>query len=150
MDLSGNSTIDASREAIWAVLEDVDGLATCGPGIGPIERVGERHARVRITVGSGFFATRVGLELELGEVERAERVTMTARGEASGTKVVGDAALELSGPPEGPTTLAWRASVQVSGAMAGIATRLIESEAGRLLDAAVDCVRSRALARPAG
>ena len=149
MELSGSRTIDAPRAATWAALMDVDALATCGPSGAAIDRLDERHARIRLRFGSGFFATTVTVALELGEVVAPERVTLSARGEASGTRVEGTGRLDLGGSPEGPTTIAWTAELAVSGALAGMASRLIETEAARRIDDAVDCIRSLALDRVA-
>lgn len=149
MELSGSRTIDAPRAATWASLTDVDALATCGPPNAAIERLDDRRARLRLSVGSGFFATTVSIALELGEIVAPDRVRVTAHGQASGTRVEGDGSLELHGPPEGPTTLAWTVDLAVSGALAGMASRLIESEAARRLDDAVDCIRALALDRAA-
>lgn len=150
MELSGSRTIDAPRAATWAALTDVDGLATCGPPGAAIERLDERHARIRMTVGGGFFATTVTIALEVVEIVAPDHVAIAARGEASGTRVQGDGTLALMGSPEGPTTLTWTVELNVSGALAGMASKLIESEAGRRLDDAVGCIRSLALARAAG
>lgn len=149
MEITGSRAIEASRASTWAVLADVDGLVTCAPSLGPIQRIDDRHARLRIPVGSGFLATTVTVALELGEVRPQEHAAVAARGEASGTRVDGTAQLDLEGPAEGPTTLRWTAEVQVTGALAGFASQLIQKETGRLLDEAIDCVRSRAVAAAA-
>jgi carbon monoxide dehydrogenase subunit G len=149
VELSGSRTIDAPRAATWAALTDVDALATCGPSGAAIERLDDRHARIRLRFGSGFFATTVTVALEVGEVVAPDRVTIAAHGQASGTQVDGKGTLDLGGPPEGPTTLAWTVDLAVSGALAGMASRLIETEAARRIDDAVDCIRSLALDRVA-
>lgn len=145
MELSGNRTIDAPRAATWAALTDVNALATCGPSNAAVERLDERHARIRLRFGSGLFATTVTIALELGEVVAPDRVTISARGEASGTRVEGEGTLELGGAPEGPTTLGWTVGLTVAGALAGMASRLIETEAARRIDDAVDCIRALAI-----
>ena len=149
MELSGRRTIDAPRAATWAALTDVNALATCGPSNAAIDRLDERHARIRLRFGSGFLATTVTIALELGEIVAPERVVLMARGEASGTRVEGDGTLELGGSPDGPTTLDWTVNLAVTGALAAMAARLIETEAARRIDDAVDCVRSLALDRAA-
>ena len=149
MELSGSRTIDAPRGATWAALTDVDALASCGPSNAAIDRLDERHARIRLRFGSGLFATTVAIDLELGEVVAPDRVSLAARGEASGTRVTGEGTLTLGGAPDGPTTLAWSVALTVSGALAGMASRLIETEAARRIDDAIDCIRSLALDRAA-
>jgi len=149
MEFSGSVEIAAARQAVWDFLADFDGLAACGPGVESIERIDERHARVTAKLGVGFIVSRFVIDLERESMEAPDRATLTGRGEAPGTQVEGRAEMRLSGPPEGPTTLDWRADVDIFGSLAGIGGRLIESTAGRLIDQAFDCVRARLADQPA-
>ena len=149
MDFSGTVSIAAPRQAVWDFLAEFEGLATCGPGVESIERLDDRRARVTARLGLGFITSRFTIDLERGVLEPPNRATLTGRGEAPGTQVEGSAEMVLSGPDGGPTELAWRAEVNLFGSLAGIGARMIESTAGRMIDQAFDCVRSR-LAESAG
>jgi carbon monoxide dehydrogenase subunit G len=149
VEFDGTVTIEAPRQAVWDFLADFDGLASCGPGVESIERLDDRRARVTAKLGVGFITTRFSIDLELGELEAPDRATMTGRGEAPGTTVEGRAEMRLSGPDAGPTELTWRAQIELFGSLAGIGARMIESTAGRIVDEAFDCVRSRLATRPA-
>jgi carbon monoxide dehydrogenase subunit G len=150
MDFEGTVKIEAPRQAVWDFLADFDGLASCGPGVESIQRLDDRRARVSARLGVGFITTRFSIDLELGELEPPDRATMTGKGEAPGTQVEGRAEMRLSGPDAGPTVLSWKAEIELFGALAGIGARMIESTAGRLVDEAFDCVRSRLATEPAG
>jgi uncharacterized protein len=150
MEFGGTVQIDAPRQAVWDFLADFEGLAACGPGVESVERVDDRHARVTAKLGVGFITSRFTIDLELGALEPPDRATLTGRGEAPGTQVEGTAEMRLSGPTEGPTSLDWRAEVDLFGSLAGIGARMIESTAGRLIDQAFECVRSRLAAHAAG
>jgi len=150
VDFAGNVTIEAPRQVVWDFLADFDGLASCGPGVESIERLDDHRARVTAKLGVGFITTRFSIDLELGELESPDRATVVGRGEAPGTQVEGRAEMQLSGPTEGPTELTWRAQVELFGSLAGIGARMIESTAGRMVDQAFDCVRSKLAAQPAG
>jgi uncharacterized protein len=143
MEFAGTVTIQAPRAVVGDFLADFDGLASCGPGVESIERLDDRRARVTARIGLGFISSRFSIDLELGELERPDRATISGRGEAPGTQVEGAAEMLLSGPDAGPTELAWRAEVNLFGSLAGVGARMIESTAGRMVDEAFDCVRSR-------
>lgn len=149
MEFSGTVEIRAPRQAVWAFLVDFEGLSACGPGVASIERLDERHARVKARIGAGFIALDFVLDLELVELDEPNGATLVGRGEAPGNQAEGRATMRLGGPPEGPTTLDWRAEVELFGSLAGIGARLIESTAGRLVDDAFGCVRARLEAQPA-
>lgn len=143
MDFSGTVEIDASRAAVWDLLLDFEQLSQCGPGVQSVERLDETHARVRAKIGVGFMTLGFTIELELVEVEALERAVIRAVGSAPGNQAEAKGAMHLSGPPEGPTTMAYEATVELFGSLAGVGSRMIEGTAGKLIDETFECVRAR-------
>ena len=143
MDFTGSVEIDAPRSAVWSLLLDFEQLAHCGPGVQSIERLDETHARVRAKVGVAFMTMGFTINLELVEVEAPDRAVIRATGEAQGTQVEAHGQLRLSGPAEGPTSMTYEASVELSGSLAGVGSRMIEGTAAKLLDETFDCIRAR-------
>jgi carbon monoxide dehydrogenase subunit G len=143
VDFAGTIEIAAPRAAVWEFLMDFEALAACGPGVQAVEPLGPGRARVIARIGLGPITAPFSIELEHGAAQAPDSATIAGRGDAPGSQVEGRAEMRLSGPPEGPTVVAWRAEVELYGSLAGIAARLVESAAGRLIDEAFDCVRSR-------
>jgi carbon monoxide dehydrogenase subunit G len=143
MEFTGAVVIDAPRAAVWALLLDFEQLATCGPGVQSIERHDPTHASVRAKIGVGFMTLGFTIELELTEVAPPDRAGVRATGEAPGTQVEGNGEMRLSGPPDGPTTMDYTATVEIFGTLAGIGSRMIEGTAAKLIDETFDCVRAR-------
>ena len=148
MEFTGSIQIEAPRAAVWDLLLDFEQLAKCGPGVQSIERLDDRHARVKAKIGVGFMTLGFTIELELVEVEAPDRAVIRATGAAPGTQVEGTGQMSLSGPPEGPTTMDYTAKVEIFGSLAGVGSRMIEGTAGKLIDETFACVRAR-LASPA-
>ena len=142
MDFSGTTEIAATRAATWDLLMDVDRLARCGPDVDSIERQDPTHARIRATVGAGFMKAGVTIDLALTDMLAPDRIAVHGRGEASGNQLVATGHVSLSGPPEGPTTLAWNAELEVTGPLAGLAGRMIEGAASKLVEETIDCIRT--------
>ncbi|HEV2007077.1 MAG TPA: SRPBCC domain-containing protein [Candidatus Limnocylindrales bacterium] len=142
MELSGTAEIAATRAATWDLLMDVDRLARCGPDVDSIERQDATHAKVRATVGSGFMKAGVTIDLELSEIEPPDRIAVRGSGEAAGNQLVATGHVVLSGPPEGPTTMAWATELEVTGPLAGMARRMIEGAASNLVEETIDCIRT--------
>lgn len=143
MDFAGSISIATPRQAVWDFLMDFDGLASCGPGVESVELLDGSRARVHARLGLGFITARFEIDLEADTVEPPDHATIRGRGDAPGSQVEGRAEMRLSGPPEGPTEIAWNAEVELFGSLAGVGARLIESAAGRLIDEAFECVRAR-------
>jgi carbon monoxide dehydrogenase subunit G len=149
MDFSGTVDIDAPRAAVWDLLLDFEQLAKCGPGVQSIERLDETHARVRAKIGVAFMTMGFAIDLELVEVEAQERAVIRATGAAPGNQVEAHGQMRLSGPAEGPTTMAYEASVELFGSLAGVGSRMIEGTAAKLIDETFECVRGRLTTAPA-
>lgn len=143
MDFTGSIEIDASRTAVWELLLDFEQLAGCGPGVQSIERLDPTHARVRAKIGVGFMTLGFTVDLELVEVEAPDRAVIRATGAAPGNQVEANGEMHLSGPPDGPTTMDYRATVEIFGSLAGVGSRMIESTAAKLIDQTFDCVRAK-------
>ena len=143
MEFSGTVSVAAPRQAVWAFVTDFEALGACGPGVESVEPLEGGRARVHARLGLGFIAARFAIDLAPGTMEPLDRATVTGHGEAPGSHVEGHAEMRLSGPPEGPTEMAWTAEVELFGTLAGVGARLVESAAGRLVDDAFECIRSR-------
>ena len=143
MDFTGTVEIDAPRAAVWDLLLDFERLAACGPGVQSIERIDETHARVKAKVGVAFMTMGFTIDLELLEVVAPDRAVISAKGAASGNQVEASGRMQLTGPPEGPTTMDWSATVELFGSLAGVGSRMIEGTAAKLIDETFACVKSR-------
>ena len=143
MEFNGTVEINAPRAAVWALLLDFEQLATCGPGVQSIEQLDPTHARVKAKIGIAFMTMGFTIDLELVEVDAPDRAVIRATGEAPGNQVEANGHMRLTGPAEGPTTMAYEATVELFGSLAGIGSRMIEGTAGKLIDETFDCVRAR-------
>lgn len=143
MELSGTTEIRAPRERVWAFVVDPQQVGWCGPGVESIEQVDATHFKARAKVGVGPISARFNVDLELVETAEPERAVIRATGQAPGSAVDARGEMVLSGPPEGPTTMAWSADVQVMGTIASVGSRLIEGTAGKLVAQSFDCMRAK-------
>lgn len=143
MQLDGTTEIQASRERVWSFVIDPQQVGWCGPGVESIEAIDATHFRARAKVGIGPISARFNVELELEEAAAPDRAVIRARGQAPGSAVDARGEMRLSGPPEGPTTMAWSAEVTIMGTMASVGSRLIEGTASKLVGQAFDCMRAK-------
>lgn len=143
MQLSGTTEIDAPRAKVWAFVVDPQQVGWCGPGVESIEQVDATHFKARAKVGIGPISARFAVNLELAESEEPERAVIRASGNAPGSAVDATGEMRLSGPADGPTTMAWSAEVQIMGSVAAVGSRLIEGTANKLIGQAFDCMRAK-------
>ncbi|HLX35198.1 MAG TPA: SRPBCC domain-containing protein [Candidatus Limnocylindrales bacterium] len=141
MELSGQVEIDAPRDRVWSLVSDPRKMSGCAAGLEQIEEVGPGRFRLATKVGSGLMSTRLTADLEL-VAEPPDRAAVTGTGEASGNSLDARGQLTLSGPPGGPTLIAWQATIAIRGPFASF-DKLLEPTAAKVVAEAFDCLRSQ-------
>jgi carbon monoxide dehydrogenase subunit G len=143
MQFSGTTEINAPRAKVWAFVVDPQQVGWCGPGVEAIDAIDATHFTAKAKVGVGPISARFAVNLELAEADEPKRAVIRASGNAPGSAVDATGEMRLSGPDEGPTTMAWSADVQIMGTMAGLGSRLIEGTANKLIGQAFECMRAK-------
>ena len=143
MKFSGTVEINAPRDRVWSFVTDPDQVGQCGPGVEKIEVVDDSHFKAVAKVGIGFISARFNVNMEFAELDAPNRAVIKAHGQAPGSAVDANATMALSGPAEGPTTMAWSADVMLSGTMASLGARLIEGTANKMIGQTFDCMRTK-------
>jgi carbon monoxide dehydrogenase subunit G len=133
MDMTGEERIAASREAVWAALNDIEVLKQCIPGCEALERQSdtEMAAKVKLTVGpvSARFAGKVALS----EIDppNGYRISGEGSGGAAGY-AKGSALVRLDEDGNGGTVLKYEARADVGGKLAQLGGRLIDATARKM------------------
>jgi carbon monoxide dehydrogenase subunit G len=143
MQFSGTTEINAPRDRVWSFVIDPEQVGWCGPGVESIEVVDESHFRARAKVGVGVVSARFAVNLELADTAPPDRAVIKASGQAPGSAVEATGEMSLSGPAEGPTTMAWQANVTILGTFAAVGARLVEGQANKMIKQAFDCMRAK-------
>lgn len=150
MEITGEVTVAATPEAIWAVLTDPDELVECIPGAESITRETED-----VFVGT-ITRTVAGYTLTLsGEVEVTARdpyqflaATVSAGNTSAGswTNVTANAEMEIS-ESDRVSTVAYTVTAEVSGRLASLGSSLVEPKVRSDIEAYFEAVEQRAAAR---
>jgi carbon monoxide dehydrogenase subunit G len=143
VQFSGSTLIRAPRDRVWAFVVDPNQVGWCGPGVEAIDQVDETHYRARAKVGIGPISTRFTVDLELTEASAPETAVIRAQGQAPGSAVEATGRMTLAGPPEGPTTMAWSADVEIMGTVAAVGARFVQGTAEKLIAQSFDCMRTK-------
>ena len=133
MELSGNVTIDAPRDRVWAALNDPLVLARCIDGVETLSRVDDDGAarfegKMNARVGP-VRATFTG-HVTLTDVVAPERYVLVGEGKGGVAGFAkGEAAVQLAEPAPGTTLLSYQVKSSVGGKLAQLGARLIEGTA---------------------
>src|SRR6266436_6751040 len=127
MEFSGSETIAAPIQKVWAYLMDVNKVAECAPGFQSLETLGEEHWKAVIAVGVGPVKAKFTLDVTRPEKHEPDLMVVQGRGKAPGSTVELSGRMNLSTVDAEHTRMDWTAQVTVSGTIASVGARLLQS-----------------------
>ena len=126
----------ASPEVTWAILADVEAVASCMPGAKITERLDDRHYKGTVTVKVGPATLAFRGDIEVQEQDAANRrLRLVAKGtDTSGTSAASlDLTARVEGADDGRSSLVGRSEASVSGKAAAFGGRMMDAVADQLL-----------------
>jgi carbon monoxide dehydrogenase subunit G len=132
MDVSGDYTFDAPQEAVWAALNDPIVLGSVMPGGQGFEEVEQNkyNGSLKVKVGpvQGVFDTNI----TLSDIVPPKSYTIEADGKGNQGNVKAKGSLKLT-TENNKTHMEYTGSARVSGRIASVGQRLIESTARSII-----------------
>ncbi|WOD13605.1 CoxG family protein [Paraburkholderia kirstenboschensis] len=135
MKLADQCILPARPETVWRALNDPAVLEACLPGCESLARVDERHFESTVQIRVGPVAATFRSNVELSDLDPPRAYTIVGTGNAGAVgfaKVTARVQLE---PQAETTVLAYDADVEIGGKLMSVGSRLIQSAAGKNLDA---------------
>ncbi|MBA4099776.1 MAG: carbon monoxide dehydrogenase [Rhodospirillum sp.] len=132
MELTGQERIAAPRAHVWQALNDPEILKACIPGCESIELLSPTEMKARVALKLGPIKASFSGQVILSDIDPPNGYTIS--GEGSGGSVggaKGSAHVKLT-DDAGATVLAYNVSSQVSGKIAQLGGRLVDSAAQKL------------------
>ena len=142
LEYSGREEIPATRDAVWAFINEPANIASCMPDV--LEStVVDAHtfdAVVQVAVGPvrGKFKLHVALEPKPG----GDHMGMTISGGGFGSVVDLVASSDI-GSEAGFTTLDWKGTATMRGPVATVGGRVIDAQAKRVITTTFANVKAR-------
>jgi uncharacterized protein len=135
MEMSGEYKIPASREKVWAALNDPEVLKACIPGAKSLEKVSDSEMKATVEAKVGPVKAAFTGQVTLSNIDPPNGYTITGEskgGVAGFAKGGADVKLADDGP--GATVLTYTAKAQIGGKLAQIGGRLIDATAKQMAD----------------
>lgn len=143
MHFEGSQQIQASRETVFKFLLDPDKVAGCAPGFISMDVLAPDHFKPTLGVGIGAVKAKFTLDVQLANVRDPEHGEVKAHGVAAGSAVDMTAVVDLVPVSDAETTMNWVSDVLVSGTIASVGARLLESTAHKQIAKFFDCFRQK-------
>jgi uncharacterized protein len=133
MKLIGERVLQAPRESVWRALNDAEVLRRSIPGCESMEKTDENSYRAVVAAKIGPVQARFTGTVRLTDLDPPNGYTITGEGSGGAAGAAkGSAKVRLEPLPGGATRLTWEADAQISGKLAQIGSRLIESAANMM------------------
>ena len=132
MDMTGEERIGASRQAVWAALNDVDVLKRCIPGCQSLEKQSDTDMTARVKLQIGPVSATFSGKVKLSELDPANGYRIAGEGSGGAAGYAKGSALVRLVEDGSGTLLRYEAKADVGGKLAQLGGRLIDATARKL------------------
>ena len=135
MDITGEYTVPATRQEVWAALNDSEVLKACVPGCEEMERISDTELTMKITAKIGAIRAKLKGKLELSDIDAPNSYTISGSGQGGVAGFAkGGAKVQLADGPNGGTILSYEAQTELGGKLAAVGSRVIQGVAKKMAD----------------
>lgn len=132
MDMNGSQRIEASREAVYAGLNDVDVLRQCIPGCDSIEKLSDTEMAAKVTLKIGPVKASFTGKVTLSDLDPPNGYTISGEG-SGGIAGFAKGGAKVTLEPDGEATiLHYIVTADIGGKIAQLGSRLIDGTAKKL------------------
>jgi uncharacterized protein len=134
MEMTGEYRIPASRETVWAALNDPDMLRACIPGCEELEKVSDTEFRATAKMKVGPVSARFKGRVTLSDLDPPNGYKISGEGEGGVAGFAKGGATVALAEKDGGTALTYDVEAQIGGKLAQLGQRLVNGSAKKLAD----------------
>jgi hypothetical protein len=134
MTITGEQLLAASRELVWAKLNDAEILRACIPGCESFDVVAENEFQAVVVTKVGPVKARFKGTVRLTELDPPNGYTLSGEGNGGIAGFAKGRAKVSLADKDGETLLVYSVDAQIAGKLAQLGQRLINGTAKKLAD----------------
>jgi len=139
----GTLTIRAGRDRVWGFLVDPQAISRCLPDVQILELREEGKFRAVVRVGVAFVKGNFSFEVTMRDLQKPSHAQIAGRGSGLGSAVDVRSTVDLAERGDGLTDLRWAADVVVSGTIATVGARLLDSTVEKKTAELFECLKAQ-------
>lgn len=143
LHFEGTLTIRAPREKVWTFLVDPHAVSRCLPDVQSLDLLDEGRFRAVVRVGVSFIKGNFTFEVAMLDLEAPRHARITGRGGGLGSAVDVNSGVDLADGEAGTTRMDWTADVVVSGTIASVGARLLNSTVEKKTGELFECLKAQ-------
>ncbi len=134
MEMTGRYQIPASRDKVWAALNDPVVLKACIPGCEALEKVSDNEMTATVKTKVGPVSATFNGTVTLSKLDPPNGYTISGEGKGGAAGFAKGGAEVTLTDDDGVTLLTYTAKAQVGGKLAQVGARLIDAAAKQMAD----------------
>ncbi len=141
LHFEGEVLIDEDIDRVWDIISNPEEIIKCVPGIQEYKLGEGKNISARVKAGIGFIKGMFSAKSTVLEEEPEEHhAKLSLNGTGMGGAFNSTVDLDLE-ERNGKTAVKYKADVKMSGALATIASRMIEGAVKKMVDQIFSCVK---------
>ena len=134
MEIKGEYRIEASREKVFAALNDQEILKACIPGCESLDKLSDTEMTAKVRLRIGPVSAAFGGKVTLSDIDPPNGYKISGEGQGGVAGFAKGGAVVRLTDDGGVTVLAYDVDAQVGGKIAQVGARLITGTAKKLAD----------------
>jgi uncharacterized protein len=134
MTMSGEVQLPASRETVWAKLNDAEVLKSCVPGCEQLDKTSDTEFQAVAAIKVGPVKARWKGKVRLSDLDPPNGYKISGEGEGGVAGFAKGGATVALAEKDGGTLLSYNVEAQIGGKLAQLGQRLINSAAKKTAD----------------
>jgi len=134
MTMSGEYQLPASREDVWAKLNDPAVLKACIPGCEELDKTSDTGFQAVATIKIGPVKAKFKGKVTLSDIDPPNGYKISGQGDGGVAGFARGGATVKLAPKDGGTLLSYTVEAQIGGKLAQLGQRLINGAAKKVAD----------------
>jgi carbon monoxide dehydrogenase subunit G len=126
MNVSGERTFAAPREAVWRVLNDPAAMAKTMPGVESFDVHDDRRWTANVKIPLGLGGLRMKVDMEKVEEREPDHASLKIKGNGVGALLSMNTSFDLAEADAESTVMKWAAEVKIAGPVGSMGQRVIQ------------------------
>jgi len=125
VNVSGERSFAAPRDAVWRVLNDPASMAKTMPGVESFDVHDDRRWTANVKIPLGLGGLKMKVDMEKVEEHAPEHAALNIKGHGVGAMLSMQTSFDLAEAGEG-TLMKWAADVKIAGPVGSMGQRVIQ------------------------
>ena len=125
MNVSGERTFEAPRQAVWDVLNDPASMARTMPGVESFDIHDPTHWTANVKIPLGLGGLRMKVDMEKIEEHEPDHAKLKIKGKGVGAMMSMETSFDLA-ENGADTAMKWAADVRIAGPVGSMGQRVLQ------------------------